>query len=184
MVQYWDNVEFKIVLQLVKEESHVRSLARSLRESRSTVQRRLDHLFDESVLDYKRKGRNKVFFVKKNLQARNYVFNAERYKQMELLKKYPKLTVLAEDLLRRCRERLIVIFGSYAKFTAGKDSDIDVYVETDDEKVKEEAELIHSKIKVKTGRFDPDSPLIKEIISNHVILRGVEDFYEKTRFLE
>ena len=184
MVQNWDSINFKIILHLLKGESHVRALARSLMEPHSTVQRRLDHLSDENVLDYRREGRNKVFFVKKSLQARNYVFNAERHKEIELFKKYPKLAIIIEELMRRCRERLIVIFGSYAKSTARKDSDIDVYVETEDEKVKEEAASIHSKIKVKIGRFDLDSPLIREIVRNHVILRGVEEFYEKTRFFE
>jgi hypothetical protein len=29
------------------------------------------------------------------------------------------------------------------------------------------------------GKFDLNSPLAKEIINGHVILRGVEEFYEK-----
>jgi len=59
-----------------------------------------------------------------------------------------------------------------------------VYVETRSRKVKDETELIHSKIKVKIGDFITDSLLIKEIIKNHVILKGVEEFYEKTKFFE
>jgi len=45
-------------------------------------------------------------------------------------------------------------------------------------------ESIHSRIKVKFGDFDLSSNLIKEIIKNHVILKGVEEFYEKTKFFE
>ncbi|MGD2072375.1 MAG: nucleotidyltransferase domain-containing protein [Candidatus Thorarchaeota archaeon] len=129
-------------------------------------------------------GRNKVFFLKKNLQTKNYVFNAERYKQIKLLKKYPELSVIAEDILKECHEDLIVIFGSYAKFTAEKNSDIDVYVETKDRKVKDRLESIHSRISVKIGNFDVKSPLIKEIIKHHMILKGVEEFYEKIKFFD
>ncbi len=32
--------------------------------------------------------------------------------------------------------------------------------------------------------FDTKSLMIKEIIKNHVILKGVEYFYEKTEFFE
>ena len=184
MVHNRDSLDSMIVLLLVREESHVRGIAKSLGESHSTVQRRLNSLAKENVLDHKREGRNKTFFIKKNLQARNYVYNAERQKLMELLRKYPELSVIAEEVLEKCRERLIVIFGSYAKFIAKKESDIDIYIETNDAEVKERVGSIHSKIRVKIGRFDLNSQLIKEIIKNHVILRGIEGFYEKTKFLE
>ena len=49
--------------------------------------------------------------------------------------------------------------------------------------MKEEIASVHSKIKVKIGEFDLGSPLIKEIVKNHVILRGVEELYEKIGFL-
>lgn len=184
MVQNRDNLNFDIVLLLLNERLHVRGIAKKLGESHSTVLRRLNILTKENVLDYKIEGRNKTYLIKKNLQAKNYVFNAERYKQIKLLKKYPELNVIAEDILEKCDDKLIIIFGSYAKFSAKKDSDIDVFVETKRRKVKEEIESIHSKINAKIGELDLNSPLIKEIIKNHVILRGVEEFYEKIGFFK
>jgi predicted nucleotidyltransferase len=118
------------------------------------------------------------------LQARNYLYNAERYKQIKLIKQYPQLAVIVEDVLRKCGGHMTIIFGSYAKFTAKKDSDIDIYIESTDENVKKQIESVHSKIRVKIGRFDSSSELVKEMIKNHVILRGVEEFYEKTKFFE
>ena len=138
----------------------------------------------ENILDFKKEGRNKVFSVRKNLQAKNYVFNAERHKMIKLLKKYPELGIIIGEILKKSKENLIVLFGSYAKFLAKADSDIDVYIETRNRKSKNELESIHSKIKVKIGDFDQDSQLIKEIIKNHIILKGVEIFYEKTKFFE
>lgn len=182
MVQNRDNLESEIVLLLVNEDLHVREIAKRLGESHSTVLRRLDNLVKESVLDSKVEGRNKVFFVRKNLQAKNYVFRAERYKQIKLLKRYPELSVIVEDILKKCDEKLIIIFGSYAKFSAKKDSDIDVFVETKRRNVKECLESVHSKISVKIGEFDLGHPLIREVVNNHIILRGVEEFYEKTKF--
>lgn len=183
MVQNKDNIDSDIILLLLKGEKHLRGIAKQLNESHSTILRKLDRLVKENILDYKKEGKNKVFFIRKNLQAKNYVFNAERYELIKLLKKYPELSIIIDELLKK-KGNLIVLFGSYAKFLAKQDSDIDVYVETRSRKVKEELESVYSKVKVKIGDFDPESHLIKEIIKNHIILKGVEYFYEKTKFFE
>ena len=184
MVQNKDNLDSEIILLLLKGDNHLRGISKQLNESHSTILRKLNNLVKENVLDYKKEGRNKVFFIRKNLQAKSYVFNAERHKMIKLLKRYPELSVVIDDVIKKCDENLLVLFGSYAKFIAKPDSDIDVYVETRNRKVKELLGSIHSKIKVKMGDFDLDSQLIKEIIKNHVILKGVEGFYERTKFFE
>ncbi|MCD6216078.1 MAG: nucleotidyltransferase domain-containing protein [Candidatus Aenigmarchaeota archaeon] len=184
MVQNRDDLGLEIILLLLKGENHLRSIARALESSHSTILRRLNKLVIENVLDYKKEGKNKVFFIKNTLEAKNYIFNAERYKLIKLLKKYPELGIIISDVLKKTREKMIILFGSYAKFRAKKDSDIDIYVETRDKKVKKELEFINSKIRIKIGTFDTSSLLIKEIVKDHIILRGVERFYEKTKFLE
>lgn len=184
MVQNRDDLDSEIILLLLKGDNHLRGISKQLNESHSTILRKLNNLVKENVLDYKKEGRNKVFFIRKNLQAKNYVFNAERYKMIKLLKKYPESGVIIDDLIKKCKENLLVLFGSYAKFIAKPDSDIDVYAETRNRKVKESLESIHSKVRVKIGDFDLGSQLIKEIIKNHIILKGVEEFYERTKFFE
>jgi predicted nucleotidyltransferase len=79
---------------------------------------------------------------------------------------------------------LAVLFGSYARGKANKNSDIDIFIETKDRKLKQELELLNSRLSVKIGEYDRSSPLIKEIEKNHVILKGVEPFYEKIGFLQ
>lgn len=181
MFQNRDNIDYEIVLVLLKEKAHLRDIARSLNAPHSTVQRRLKKLANENILDYKREGKNKVFFIKNNLQARNYVLNAERHKLVRLIREYPELSIILEDILKKTGE-MVILFGSYARFAAKKDSDIDIYIDTNNRKVKEEVESINSRIKVKLGKFDNDSPLVKEIIKNHVILKGAERFYERRIF--
>ncbi len=186
MVQKWNNVyiDMEIILLLFRGDSHIRSIAKQLNIPHSTIFRKLENLVKENVLDHKKEGKNKVFFLRKNLQAKNYVFNAERYKLMKLLKRYPELTIIVDELLKKNKEELIILFGSYAKFHVKPESDIDIYVETRSRKSKEEIESVNSKISVKIGDFDINSLLIKEIIKNHIILKGVEKFYEKTKFFE
>ena len=179
MVQNWDNVSMKIILALLKGRMHVRKLAQEMGIPHSTVHRRLNELIMAGILDFRMEGKNKVVFLKSGLQARNYILNAERYKLNKLLQSYPKLNVILDEMLAGSNVELVILFGSYAKFSARKDSDIDVYAETLDESVKHGMESVHSKIRVKTGVLDVDSPLIKEIIKHHVILRGAERFYDK-----
>ncbi len=184
MVHNRDNLDLEIILVLLTGEIHLRGIAKQLGESHSTISRKLNKMTKENIVDFKKVGKNKVFFIKKGLQARNYIFNAERYKLTKLIKHYPDLNVIISDILKKCNERLIILFGSYAKGIAKKESDIDIYIETPRRKAKEEVEYISSKIKVKIGNFDLNSLLIKEIIKNHIMLKGVEDFYEKIKFFD
>ena len=179
MVQKRDNIVLDIIQLLIKQEYHLRGLANALNQSHTTISRKLTQLENDNVVDYKMQGKNKVFFLKKNISSRSYILQSELHKFNTLLNKYPKLLVILEQVLNKIDEKLIVIFGSYAKFRAKKDSDIDIYIETKNRNIKKQIENIHSKISVKIGLFDVKSNLIKEIIKNHVIVRGVEDFYEK-----
>ena len=117
-------------------------------------------------------------------KGRNFVYSAEIYKLSKLIEKYPELGVILEDIKNSLPELMIILFGSYAKGIAKQESDIDIYIETANKSIKEKIKGINSKINVKIGKFDTNSLLIKEIIKNHVILRGVEQFYEKSRFFE
>ena len=182
MVQNKTNLEYEILLQLAREKTHLRELARATHAPHSTVLRRLDKLVKENVLDCETVGKNKVFSIKKNLQAKTYLAMAEKYKLIKIIGKYPKLGLILQDLLSSVKSPLIILFGSYAKSIAKEDSDIDIYIETEDGMVKKKAEMLNSKLSVKIGPFDAKSPLINEIIKNHVIIRGVDDFHEKTRF--
>ena len=179
-----DNIELEIILVLIKRKSHLREIARTLKKPHATVLRKLNDLVRMQILDYKIEGRNKVFFIKNNLNSKNYVYSAEIYKLSRLIEKYPELGVIFEDIKKSLPKLMIVLFGSYAKETAKQESDIDIYIETTNNSIKEKIKDINSRINVKIGKFDTNSLLIKEIIKNHVILRGVEQFYEKSRFFE
>ena len=178
MVHKKDSMELEIIQSLLKQECHVRGLAKTLNESHSTILRKLNKSVEQNVIDYKKEGKNKVFFLKKNMFSRNYILQAEIYKFNTLLNKYPELVIILEQILKKVSCKLIIIFGSYAKFRAKKESDIDIYIETRNRNIKMTVENVHSKINVKIGSFDIKSNLIKEIIKDHVIVRGFEEFYE------
>jgi len=177
-------IDYELVLFLLRGGLHLREISRKLGESHSTVMRKLNELVDEGVLDYKVEGRNKLFFLRKNLQARSYVYGAEGYKMKKLIGQYPKLGIILEDVYKKIGGKMVLVFGSYAKFIAKKKSDIDIYVETTSRSLKRDVEGVNSMISVKIGKFNKSSNLMREIIRNHVVLKGVEKFYEKLGFFE
>ncbi len=178
------NISSEILNVLFGEEVHARALAKRLDMNHMTVRRSLKELVNENVLEFRKEGRNKVYFMKKSMEARNYALISELYILNKTLKKYPELRKTIKDIQQKKEIRLAVLFGSYAKGIANKNSDIDVFIETKDRNLKQELELLNSRLSVKLGEYDRSSPLIKEIEKNHVIIKGAELFYEKIGFLQ
>ncbi len=174
------NITNNAILVLLKGNFHLREIARLLKVSHSTLSRKISELVKDNVIDYRKEGKNKVFFIKNNLKAKNYVYSAEIYKLSKLLNKHPELSIIFEDIKKTVPNGMILLFGSYAKGNPKPHSDIDIYTETKNYKAQE----LNSKIKVKTGKFDINSLLIKEIVKNHIIIRGIEEFYEKNEFFK
>jgi predicted nucleotidyltransferase len=178
------NISSEILNVLFGEEIHARALAKRLDINHMTVIRNLKELVSENVLEFRKEGRNKVYFLKKNMESRNYEVISELYKLNKILKNYPELRQTIKKIQQNKKIGLAVLFGSYARGTVNKNSDIDVFIETKDRNLKKELELLNSRLSVKIGEYDRSSPLIKEIEKNHVIIKGAEIFYEKIRFLQ
>ena len=178
------NITSEILNVLFGEEIHARALAKRLDINHMTVMRNLKELVRENVLEFRKEGRNKVYFLKKNMEARNYELISELYKLNKTLEKYPELRKTIKNIQQNKEIGLAILFGSYAKGTANKNSDIDVFIETKDRNLKKELELLNSRLSVKIGEYDRSSPLIKEIEKNHIIIKGAEIFYEKIGFLQ
>lgn len=185
MNQYRINEELEIIGYLLKEPlTYGRKISKELHIPLTTTQRVLHSLEKENILESRQTGKNRMYTLKKNLISKSYIVNAENYKIIKLVHAYPLLTPLWEDILRKTPYTMVVLFGSYAKFIAKKNSDIDIFIETQDLKVKQDIEALNSKLSVKIGLLNPKDLLTKEIIKNHVILKGVERFYGQLKFFE
>ncbi len=184
MTQIKVNYESEVLLLLLKKEMYGRKLAKELRTSLTRVQAILNELRQVNVLDYKAEGKNHIYFIKKNVVAKTYVLTAENYKLAKLLRKYSFLEPLFKDIMNKYPNKMVVLFGSYAKFIPKDDSDIDIYVDTADKRIKEALNNINEKISVKIGEFDKEDLLVLEIIKNHIIIQGGETFYEKLGFFK
>jgi len=182
MTQIKINYEFEVLLLLLKKEMHGRELAKELKTSLTRVQSTLNQLRNINVLDFKVEGKNHIYFIKRNLVSRSFILNAENYKLVKFLDKHPELEPIFEDIIKKSNYNLILLFGSYAKGNQKKESDIDIYIETTDPKIKDEVQKIYDLISVKIGKFNPEDLLIKEIIKNHIIIKGGEEYYETLKF--
>lgn len=184
MTQIRINYTYEVLLLLLKKEMHGRELAKELKTSLTRVQSALSEMREINVLDYKREGKNHVYFIKKNLISKSFILNAENYKLAKILAEHPELEPIFQDIIQKSRCSLILLFGSYAKGTPKKDSDIDIFIETASREVKERLQGVYDLLSIKIGNFNPDDLLIKEIIKNHAIVKGGEEYYEKLKFFK
>ncbi len=174
--------KFEIVLNLLKHNNHIRGIARDLNTNHMIIQRKMQDLLKSNIVDFKEEGRNKVYFLKKTAEAYSYIIMAEQYNLTKILHNYPLLRNIIEKLQKDKRIKLAILFGSYAKGLAKKDSDIDIYIETEDRDIKKEYGITDSKLSIKTGKYNKEDNLIKEIEKNHIIIKGIEEYYEKNKF--
>jgi predicted nucleotidyltransferase len=181
MTQIKVNYVFEALLCLLKKEMHGRELAKELKASLTRVQSVLSELRQANVLDYRIEGKNHVYFIKNGIVAKAYTLNAENYKLAKLLRKYETLEPLFNEITEKMPGRMIILFGSYAKFSPKEDSDIDIYIYNLDDKAKKDLARLHEKLSIKTGDFNKEDLLIQEIIKNHVIIQGGEQYYEKLK---
>lgn len=175
------NLSNMVILALLKKENHPRALSKELGTNHTIIIRRLNELQEENVVDSKKEGRNKSFFIKKTAEARNRVLISELQVLTDFVRKHPELRSLIDRVWANRKVSLAMIFGSYAKGLENKNSDIDLFVLTDDRRLKKELELLDSRLNIKIGRsWDASNPLIREIQKNHVIVKGAETYYGET----
>lgn len=171
--------KMEIVKNLLKEKNHAREIAKNLRINHMMINRKLGELSKENIVDFEQKGKNKVYFLKKSLEAEMAKILMEEYFLIKTLEKYPNLRKVVEKIRKEKRIKLAILFGSYAKKNADKNSDIDIFIESKDTSIKKNLMKFDSRINVKLGKYDKNNNLIKEIDKNHIILKGFEEYYEK-----
>ena len=176
--------KLEIVELLLKESLHVREIAKRLKTNHMTIARKTKRLVESNVADFRKEGKNNIFFLKKTIEARAYILMSEQYKMLSAISRYPELRSIVENIQKTRNISLAILFGSYAKNIAKKDSDIDVYIETASQKLKKELSMLNSRLSIKIGRYDRKSNLIKEIEKHHVIIKGAERYYEKNQFFD
>jgi len=158
-----------------------RQVANKLKMNQKTVSNMLNRLEKEGVLKYSTEGKNKYYFLNMlNPQIKDIVKMLEMARKNKFIQKYNKLKDLFYALEKRASE-ILVIFGSYANFTSNKDSDLDIFVVGNIKDIEDLENLYKIKINIVKSskqKIDKEDVFVKEIIKNHIVAKGVEEFVE------
>ena len=156
-----------------------RNIAKKLEMNQKTVSNILKNLEKEHILKYNKEGKNKYYYLNEFYPYLKEVIQIiETKRKIDFLLKYKELKELFSKLEERTNG-ILVIFGSYAKLTADEKSDLDVLVLGKIKNIQDLEDMFNIKInliKSEKKKFDKAEVFIKEIIKNHIILKGKEEF--------
>ncbi len=141
----------------------------------------LKELENEGILKSRREGNMKFYFLNHQYsQIKEILTITELTKKTQFYLKHRTIAHLFRD-----DERIVGMFGSYAKGTQKTRSDIDVFIvgkkkpKDYDKRGKEfdiEINIVYFTEKQFTDLLNKKNNLLKEIIENHIILFNIEKF--------
>lgn len=163
-----------------KEEFYLRQISRLAKSPLKTGQNILKNLEKGKILKSSIGGKNKYFRLNlDNIKTKSYLLKAEIHKLDLFLEHYPQFKIFLKSLNTNIP---IIVFGSFAKFKADKNSDFDVLV-LSKENQKFPFHLLPYKIhqinlsedSFKKALIEKEA-LIKEIAENHIILNNPSSY--------
>ena len=160
-----------------------RELVGKVSLSQKNIALTLGELEDEGILISKKEGNMKFFSLNlKNRGIKDILIQTEISMKLNSLKKHKKIEhILKED------DRIVGIFGSYAKGTEKTDSDLDLFIigSKKPEDYDKKGKLFDLGISIKyftDKQFirlaEEKNALISEIMRSHILLFRIEDFIE------
>jgi hypothetical protein len=168
---------------------HLREIARETSVDVKAIQLQLKRLEKLNLLSSTLKGRNKEYSLNFNNSVTKYfMIMAETFASINYLGKNFLIKKVSDEIGNQI-EGIIVLFGSFAKGQATRESDIDLFVingkTVDRGAVRETGSIVGRSISVKSASkrafvhgLRENDPLIREVVSDHIILKGVDDFCE------
>ena len=163
-----------------KARFYLREISRLSKLSLKTCQNVLLILEKAKILKSKIEGKNKYFSLNlENIKTKLYLLQSEIYQTSLFIEKYSQFKMFLKSLQTSVP---IIVFGSFAKLIADKNSDLDLLI-VSEKKLKLSFYLLPFKphqIKISEKTFlkaiKEQENLIKEIEENHVILNN-HSFY-------
>lgn len=162
---------------------YIREVNRLLNISPRTAQLILDSLESKGVLESIFRGKIKSYFLRKNSTSIHYIILAESYKTTIFTDNNPIIREIVEKILPLI-SGIGLIFGSYAKGTQNKGSDLDIFVigYTENIKIREisktygiEINLVVYPLEKYKSVINKDL-LVKEVLENHIVIKNIDGF--------
>jgi len=182
----------KLLLEHKNEDLNINNIACLLKKNYKTVYTIVKRLEDLKIITVKRFGKSlKVELVNK---LHFFVFLAEYERKEEILKN-KDLTVMLDSFLNGIKTKcfILLLFGSYAKKSNTKNSDIDLMFIVPDEDKEETEKNMHNIASLlplnlhinvfKESEFinmknSKEITVGSEAMNNNIILYGIEMYYE------
>ena len=156
-------------------------VAKKLKMNQKTVSNILNNLEKKNIVKYNTEGKNKYYFLNKlNPEVKEIMKIVELGRKNKLFEKYLKLKNLFLELGKKS-DGILIIFGSYANFTSNEKSDLDVFSFgriKDIEELEKKYNLKINIVKSTKKKFNKSDTFISEVVKNHIILKGVEEFID------
>lgn len=170
-----------------KKSLHLREISRKTKIDVKAIQLQLKKLEKINVLSSIIRGRNKDYRLNlNNVTTKYYLVMAEIFVSIIYLKKNFMIKKIVGEIENKIHDPLI-LFGSFAKGTYTKESDVDVFIISDKKintsSIIEATNMVGREISLKSANRQQfleglrnNDPLIKEVVSNHIILKGADEF--------
>jgi len=175
-----------------KKSLHVRAIARETEVDVKAIQLQLVRLERANVLKSVLKGRNKEYFLNlDNYITKHFMAMAESFTSANFLTNNFVIKKIISEVGDKL-DGIVVLFGSFAAGKQIKESDIDLFVVSEKElgsigkaAIAKESSLIDREVSVKYSTrqkfiqgLETGDPMVREVISNHILLKGVDEFCE------
>jgi len=172
-----------------KKSIHLREISRETDVDVKSIQIQLKKLERINVLSSILRGRNKEYALNlDNVITKYYLIMAESFTSIIYLKKHFLIKKILGEIGKKMDDPLI-LFGSFVKGGYTKESDIDLFVisekKIDKGMVLKVSDLVNRDINIKSSNkvqflngLRRNDPLVNEVVSNHIILKGIDEFCE------
>lgn len=184
--------EDKILRTLLdhRESKTIRELSKHIQADYRITHTATKKLIEKNILLFRTVGKSTLCEINPNYYGAE-IYNAEDQRREKILKD-DNLRQLYKEIMGKATTSLFIclLFGSYAKGTQTKHSDIDLLFITNEKQFEEQLSTILSTIPLKTHilvfsekeykrmQHAKEGNVIKEAMKNNIILYGVEQYYK------
>jgi len=175
----------KLLIENKEENYSIRKIALQRKINYKSAYNALKILEKEGIVELKRVGNTILCTFNNNFN--DLVFKAE-YSRRENLFKKREFPVIYDSLSKLEFSLIVLLFGSYAKGTATKHSDIDFLLISDEEhfkKVQDKISIFPQDIHLTPVTYESfirmakskEFSVVSEALKKNVILIGIEEYY-------
>jgi predicted nucleotidyltransferase len=183
--------EQKILKHLIENKGRytIRQVSKNIGSDYRITHTAANRLIEKGLLNTETIGKSKAISLSGRFSGE--VFSVEYERQRRTLKN-KDLKVIVEDLKKVSANLTVLLFGSHAKGTSTKHSDIDLMIIVPHQSMKKRIEnalsllpfsvhdFIFTEKEFQDMRFGKPN-VVHEAIKNNVILYGIEGYYELLR---